>query len=104
MYGAKEWQVLLDTAGAESDLEPDVLHKLIKHASSRELNTRGYLTIPKRLRDYAGITDKITIVGVIDKCEVWDSDNWNEENSWDTLSDEEKAKEAIAEMVKDLEL
>lgn len=39
---------------------------------------QGRVVIPQMLRDYAGLTDDIVIIGVGTRAEVWDKDAWNE--------------------------
>lgn len=39
---------------------------------------QGRLTIPQKLRDYAGIKEDVVINGLSTHFEVWDSSNWNE--------------------------
>lgn len=41
-----------------------------------KLDTQGRITIPQRLRDYAGLTADAVIIGAFDRIEVWDSDTW----------------------------
>ena len=43
-----------------------------------ELDTQGRLLINERLRKRAGLSSQITLVGVRDHIEVWDSDNWEQ--------------------------
>lgn len=66
-------------------------HLRVNVASFEELNVdaQGRLPIPSRLLKKEGITQAITIVGVLDHIEVWDREHWNEyyENNYE--NDEE---------------
>lgn len=39
---------------------------------------QGRVTVPPRLRDYAGLDKELTIVGADEKVEVWDRATWEE--------------------------
>jgi MraZ protein len=47
-------------------------------ASKVELDSQGRLLINERLRTRAGLTSQITLVGVRDHIEVWNSQNWEQ--------------------------
>jgi MraZ protein len=47
-------------------------------ASKVELDSQGRLLINERLRTRAGLTNQITLVGVRDHIEVWNSENWEQ--------------------------
>ena len=64
-------------------------------AAECEPDVQGRILIPQNLRDYAGITKEVTIVGLQGRAEIWDTDRWNEYNS-DMTSD------AIAEAMEEM--
>ena len=45
-----------------------------------ELDKQGRLLIPQSLRNYAGLKKDVTMVGVEDHVEVWDTELWNAYN------------------------
>jgi len=45
-------------------------------ASMVELDAQGRLLISEKLRKRAGLEEKITLVGVRDHIELWDTGNW----------------------------
>jgi len=47
-------------------------------ASKIELDNQGRLLLTERLRKRAGLRDQITLVGVRDHIELWNSENWEE--------------------------
>ena len=47
-------------------------------ASKVELDNQGRLLINERLRTRAGLSSQITLVGVRDHIEVWNSENWEQ--------------------------
>jgi len=47
-------------------------------ASKVELDGQGRLLLNERLRNRAGLKDRITLVGVRDHIELWNSENWEQ--------------------------
>ena len=45
-------------------------------ASDQSLDRAGRCQIPEPLRTYAGLTKDVTVVGVADRVEIWDTDTW----------------------------
>ena len=41
-----------------------------------ELDKTGRMPIPQKLRDYAGITEDVVVVGSGKKAEIWDRETW----------------------------
>ena len=39
---------------------------------------QGRIIIPQKLKEHAGLKKEVTIVGVMDRIEVWDTQYWNE--------------------------
>ncbi len=47
-------------------------------ASKVELDKQGRLLLNERLRKRAGLKDRVTLVGVRDHIELWNSENWEQ--------------------------
>jgi MraZ protein len=45
-------------------------------AHAEELDRQGRITIPARLREYAGLTDRVAVVGADSRVELWDAERW----------------------------
>jgi len=45
-------------------------------ASDQTLDRSGRCQIPEPLRHYAGLTKDVTVVGVADRIEIWDTETW----------------------------
>lgn len=60
-----------------------------------EPDAQGRIVIPTSLREYAGLTKDVVVVGIQNRAEIWDSDAWKQYNS-DLSSDD------IAELMEDL--
>ena len=51
-------------------------------ATDQKADKQGRLALPQTLRSYAGIDKDVTVVGVSDHIEIWNTDSWR------SLSDE----------------
>ncbi|MFA5422728.1 MAG: division/cell wall cluster transcriptional repressor MraZ [Phycisphaerae bacterium] len=73
-------QIVQAVAPATSAADEAVSFERMSFALSNkvELDTQGRLLINERLRKRAGLSSQITLVGVRDHIEVWDSDNWEQ--------------------------
>ncbi|MDJ0790694.1 MAG: division/cell wall cluster transcriptional repressor MraZ [Acidimicrobiia bacterium] len=47
-------------------------------ASDQTLDRSGRCQVPEPLRHYAGLTKDVTVVGVADHIEIWDTDTWRD--------------------------
>lgn len=56
----------------------DFKRLLASSASECEMDRQGRIFIPENLRKYAGIEAAVTIVGVINRLEIWSTDRWQE--------------------------
>ena len=43
-----------------------------------EIDRQGRMAIPARLREYAGLTSEVLVLGAIDRVELWDRQTWDE--------------------------
>ena len=66
-------------------------------AFEAQIDGIGRILVPQNLRDYAGIGDKVAVIGVGKRIEVWDSGRWGEYRSR-----VEKDSEVVAERLADL--
>lgn len=47
------------------------------NAEAVELDGQGRLVIPRRLREKAGLQKDVAVVGVSERLEIWDSEDWD---------------------------
>ncbi len=59
----------------------DFRRVLLSMATELEIDTSGRVLLPLGLRDYAGIAQDVTLIGLEDHLEVWDSSRWEEQRS-----------------------
>ena len=54
---------------------------LFSSAAVAEPDSQGRIVIAQNLRDYAGLSKEIVVVGADDRCEIWDKLRWEELSS-----------------------
>lgn len=50
---------------------------ILSGASEIEIDEMGRVLIPEPLKKYSGFKKEVVIIGVSDRIELWDGDNWN---------------------------
>lgn len=58
-------------------------------ASECELDKQGRIMLPQNLRTYAGLTKEVTVVGVSNRVELWNTEAWESTHSLDQFSPDE---------------
>ena len=51
--------------------------QVFSQAEEVDCDKQGRFVVPTYLRDYAGITEEIVIIGAGDHFEIWDKDEWD---------------------------
>ena len=59
----------------------------IGNSSSTEMDPQGRVTVDQNLRTFAGLTKEITLVGLLERMEIWDTARWNAMNDDLTADD-----------------
>lgn len=67
-------------------------------ASSQSLDKQGRVVIPQNLREYAGLSKDVVIIGVSNRIEIWDRNKWDDYNASDDFS-----YDALADHMDDLD-
>ena len=96
-YSAENWQVLSDKVNAMPYVKQRKMRPLFAHAARCELDSQGRALIPLNLREYAGFTKNVTVIGCNNHAELWDSDSWN------AVFEAETTPENIAAVMEELE-
>lgn len=55
----------------------DYLRVFLSGASDEVPDKQGRVTVPGALREYAGITRDLVVIGVGSRAEIWDAEAWN---------------------------
>ncbi len=66
-------------------------------AEERSIDGQGRVLIPPQIREYAGLTNEIVVIGVSDKVEIWDREKWET-----YMNQPEFDADAIAEIMEEL--
>ena len=60
-----------------------------------EPDSQGRVVIPQVLREFAGITKAVVVIGIVDKAEIWDAEKWRQYNE---SIDEEDVLKSMEEL------
>ena len=96
-YSSESWNTLSERVNAMPYVKQRRMRPLFAHASRCELDSQGRALIPQNLRDYAGFTKNVTVVGCNNHAELWDSAKWAEQHEI------EMTPENIAAVMEELE-
>ena len=96
-YSQENWQVLSEKVNAMPYVRQRKMRPLFAHAARCELDGQGRTLIPQGLRDYAGLSKNVTVVGCNNHAELWDSAAWSEVYAVETTP------ENIASVMEELE-
>lgn len=58
-------------------------------ASECEMDKQGRIMLPSTLREYAGLTKDVTVVGVSNRVELWNTEAWESTHSFENFSPDE---------------
>ncbi|MBR4888676.1 MAG: division/cell wall cluster transcriptional repressor MraZ [Clostridia bacterium] len=64
-------------------------------ACEAEPDKQGRVLIPQSLRDYAGLTKDVAVIGAAVRAEIWDSDRWAEHNACNTAETLDSAMDLL---------
>ena len=97
-YSGESWQAFSDKVNAMPYVKQRKMRPLFAYATRCELDSQGRILLPQNLRDFAGLTKNVTVVGSNNHAEFWDSD------SWQPVRAEEITPEKIAAVMEELEV
>ena len=96
-YSSESWEIFSEKVNAMPYVKQRKMRPLFAYAAKCELDAQGRILIPQNLRDFAGLTKNVTVVGSNNHAEFWDSDNWEAVNVVETTP------ENIAAVMEELE-
>jgi len=76
-YPEERWSRLMEKYGAMPSKARIKLRPIFANAAECELDAQGRILLPLKLRNYAGLTKNVTVVGAGVTVEIWDTDSWN---------------------------
>lgn len=90
LYNSETWKDFCDKVNAMSYIQQRKMRPFFAYAAKCEIDSQGRTLIPQQLRNYAGITKAVTVIGCNNHAEIWDSEEWqkiyNEEAAPDKIS------------------
>jgi len=82
LYPVSRWEELILKLNDLSTFKKptrDFRRVLLSMATELEIDASGRVLFPSALREYAGIDQEVTLIGLEDHLEVWDSTRWEEQ-------------------------
>lgn len=96
IYSDDSWNVFMDKLRGLPYNEVKKLRGLFAYACDCEPDAQGRILIPTKLREYAGLTKEVVVIGSFDRVEVWNADAWAKVES--DAFDSGSLEQAMAEM------
>lgn len=96
-YSAESWDKFMEKIKAMPKVKQIKMRPLFAHAAKCDLDGQGRILIPQNLRDFAGLTKDVTVVGTGETAEFWDSETWAKVDAVETTP------ENIAEVFMELD-
>ena len=79
-YNAESWRNFSDKVSAMPYVQQRRMRPLFAYAARCELDAQGRILLPQNLREFAGLTKSVTVVGCNNHAELWDSAVWAKQN------------------------
>jgi len=86
-YSSESWDQFLEKFKAMPLTKKRMIRALFANAAKCELDAQGRILLPQKLRDYAGLSKEVTIIGAGDHAEIWDAERWNEVSAVEATPD-----------------
>lgn len=92
IYPLNEWDAFMERINTVPIEDRAMVMRYIQQTSAEcDLDSQGRVVIPPQIREYAGLTREIVVIGEHKKVEVWSLENWqgyaDEQFDMDKLSD-----------------
>ena len=76
VYSDESWAAFMAKLKELSYNEVKKLRALFAYAADCEPDGQGRILIPAKLREYAGLTKEVVVVGSFDRAEIWSAERW----------------------------
>ncbi len=79
-FPPEEWAIFKANIKANADLSArgrQLSRMFFSMAFEATLDRQGRVLIPTKLAQYAGLRRDVTVTGVDDRLEIWDTEEWN---------------------------
>ncbi|EOI5727987.1 division/cell wall cluster transcriptional repressor MraZ [Cronobacter malonaticus] len=104
LYTLPEWVIIEQKLSRLSSMNPAerrVQRLLLGHASECQMDSAGRLLLAPVLRQHAGLTKQVMLVGQFNKFELWDEATWHQQVRED-IDAEQSSSEVLSERLQDL--
>ncbi|WPM85361.1 division/cell wall cluster transcriptional repressor MraZ [Apirhabdus apintestini] len=106
LYPLPEWEIIEHKLSRLSSMNPAELRVqrlLLGHASECQMDSAGRLLLAPVLRQHAGLTKEVMLVGQFNKFELWDETTRHQQVTED-IDAEQRSADALSERLQDLSL
>lgn len=106
LYTLPEWEIIEQKLSRLSSMNPHerrVQRLLLGHASECQMDNAGRLLIAPVLRQHAGLTKEVMLVGQFNKFELWDETTWYQQVKED-IDAEQSESAVLSDRLQDLSL
>ncbi|MDC9593700.1 division/cell wall cluster transcriptional repressor MraZ [Xenorhabdus sp. IM139775] len=106
LYTLPEWEIIEEKLSRLSSMNPAerrVQRLLLGHASECQMDNAGRLLLASTLRQHAGLTKEVMLVGQFNKFELWDEQVWYQQVQND-IAVEQSTQEPLSARLQDLSL
>lgn len=106
LYPLPEWQVIekkLATLSTMNPTERRLQRLLLGYADDCEMDKNGRVLLATPLRQHAGLTKKLMLVGQLNKFEIWDEEVWQQQVA-DDIAAEQAGDFTLSDRLQDFSL
>jgi len=106
LYTLPEWEIIEQKLSRLSSMNPAerrIQRLLLGHASECQMDSAGRLLLANTLRQHAGLTKEVMLVGQFNKFELWDEQTWYQQVRED-IDTEHSSQQPLSERLQDLSL
>jgi MraZ protein len=97
IYPLEEWERVEEKIRNVPQMQKEVkdyMRFIFSAATESDLDRQGRILIPSGLREHAGISKSVVVVGIINKFEIWDKATWHARRSQNS----DKISETLASL------
>ena len=76
IYSNESWDAFMAKLRDLPYSKAKALRVLSANAVDCEPDAQGRILIPAKLREYAGLTREVVVIGSFDRAEIWDAERW----------------------------
>ena len=97
LYSLNDWKEIEKRISAlPLSKSRNLQRMLFANASRCDLDAQGRILIPQPLREYAGLEKEVTILGVSNRAEIWNTERWMK------INEEVLTSESLADAMDEL--